>query len=358
LVFPRWVKHAQMKLRRHYRRHMDEMETRLATRDTNRIVRPFEWGLEWTEHWPCVAEVPRDGSDPATHLCRLSQAAVENSDLFFSYQTPLDFRLTGNILRFTSPVRSPFPENNTVHAQWFPTPGRSKRAVIVLPHWNAKFHEHGTLCRALQFLGISAMRVSLPYHDRRMPPELERADYTVSVNIAGTIDATRQAVIDTRACLDWLESQGYQKFGIVGTSLGSCYAFLTSAHEERLRVNVFNLFSLYFADVVWTGLTTQHIRQGLEGQIELDRLRDAWTATTPLSYVDKFARFPKQSLFLYATYDTTFLPEYSKAMLEQIRQRGLDHQVVVLPCGHYTLGRTPFQFLDGYHICSFLKKRL
>ena len=63
--------------------------------------------------------------------------------------------------------------------------------------------------------------------------------------------------------------------GIAGTSLGSCYAFLTSAHDRRLRANVFNLFSLYFADVVWTGLTTRHIRQGLEGRIALEQLRAA-----------------------------------------------------------------------------------
>ncbi|MBI4459640.1 MAG: abhydrolase domain-containing 18 [Acidobacteria bacterium] len=337
---------------------MENLELRLALRATNRIVRPFEWGLEWTEQWPPAAEIPQDGSDPATHLCRLSRAAVEKSDLFFSYRTPSDFRLEGNILRFTSPVHSPAPRNNTVYAQWFPAPGAGKKAVIVLPHWNAKPHEHVKLCRGLQLLGFSVLRVSLPYHDWRMPPELERADYTVSVNIAGTIDATRQAVIDIRSCVDWLESQGYQKFSIVGTSLGSCYAFLTSAHDRRLRVNVFNLFSLYFADAVWTGLTTQHIRQGLEGEIKLERLREAWASITPLSYVDKFARFPKQSLFLYATYDTTFLPKYSRAMLRHIRKRNLEHKVVVLPCGHYTLGRTPFQFLDGYHICSYLQKHL
>ena len=41
---------------------------------------------------------------------------------------------------------------------------------------------------------FSVLRISLPYHDRRMPPELTRADYAVSANIGRTIDATRQAV--------------------------------------------------------------------------------------------------------------------------------------------------------------------
>ena len=347
-----------MSLRELYRRRLDEWEFRLASKDTNRVVRPFEWGIEWAENWPCAAPVARDGCNPGAYLGLLNQAAVGESERFFGYRTPSDFQLTGNTLRFTSAVTTPHPTNNTAHALWFPAPGTNQCAVIVLPHWNAKIPQYVSLCRGLRMLGISALRLSLPYHDARMPPELERADYAVSANVARTVDATRQAVIDARSSLDWLESQGYRRFGIVGTSLGSCYAFLTSAHDERLRVNVFNLFSLYFADVVWNGLTTRHIRQGMEGQIELEQLRQAWRAITPQSFVDRYAQRPKKSLFIYTTYDTTFLPEYSKAMLEEMGRRNLEHEVVVLPCGHYTMGQTPFQLFDGYHICSFLKRWL
>jgi dienelactone hydrolase len=77
------------------------------------------------------------------------------------------------------------------------------------------------------------LRISLPYHDHRMPPKLTRADYAVSANIGRTIDATRQAVIDVRSCYDWLEHRGYTDLGIVGTSLGSCYAFLATARSEN-----------------------------------------------------------------------------------------------------------------------------
>ncbi len=36
----------------------------------------------------------------------------------------------------------------------------------------------------------------------------------------------------------------------------------------------------------------------------------------------------------------------------------MDYKAVVLPCGHYTVGKTPFKFLDGYHICNYLKRNL
>ncbi len=228
----------------------------------------------------------------------------------------------------------------------------------MLPHWNADTQQHVSLCRVLSRLGIPALRLSLPYHDSRMPKELHRADYAVSSNLGRTIDAARQAIIDSRSCLDWLESHGYTSLGIVGTSLGSCYAFLTSAHDERLRVNVHNLYALNFADPVWTGITTRHVRQGLDSRIGLDALRDCWESISPFSYLDKYGEFNKKSLFISGSYDTTFLPRYSRAMIDQIRLRKIHYEQVVLPCGHYTLGRAPFKYIDGYKICSFLLRNL
>jgi hypothetical protein len=340
-----------------YGSYMDRWEQSLCFRATNRVVRAFEWGLDWASRWPTAKAFPQNGSDAESYLRRLTAAAVEHSGTFFAYDTPSDFDLRGSMLRFTSAAPTPYPENNVVHGQWFPAK-RPEKAVIVLPHWNAPGQAHNGLAIGLQKLGLSALRLSLPYHDYRMPAELERADYAVSSNIGRTIDATRQAVIDIRSAMDWLQRQGAKRIGIVGTSLGSCYAFLASAHDPRLEVNVFNHCSTYFADVVWTGLSTLHVKEGLATHLDLERLRALWGVISPTLYFDKFAAHAKKSKFLYARYDTTFLPYLSEQTIRFAKQHGLDHEVVVLPCGHYTLGESPFKFLDGYHICSFLKRHL
>jgi pimeloyl-ACP methyl ester carboxylesterase len=339
---------------------MNAWEMDLATRSTDRVVRPFDWGLDWTAGWPVHSDEP----EPEKRIRDLNRLAIAGSAEFFDYTPPSDFQVENFWLRFTSAVNTPYCDNNTVRARYFPAGSRFKRgpkAVVVLPHWNASPQQHVALCEAIAKLGISALRISLPYHDGRMPPELTRADYAVSANIGRTIDATRQAVIDVRSCYDWLQQRGYTDLGIVGTSLGSCYAFLASAHDPRIRVNVFNHCSTYVADVVWTGLSTRHIRRGIEGQIDLDRLRKAWDCISPVHYMDRFASFAptdKKSFFLYATYDTTFLPEFSRQVLKSVRERGLNHKLVVMPCGHYTLGEAPFKFVAGYQICSFLKRNL
>ena len=41
-----------------------------------------------------------------------------------------------------------------------------------------------------------------------------------------------KGIIDIRSCLDWLQQRGYTRLGLVGTSLGSCYAFIAAAHDR------------------------------------------------------------------------------------------------------------------------------
>jgi dienelactone hydrolase len=364
-----------------YAQWMYDWETRLTSVDNNRIVRPLEWGVEWTREWPCRnGFVPgSESGDAERYFHAYNQRIVAASDEFYSYVKPSDFRLErrevqvfstrevpdpkldrkvrgtfASFLRFTSSARTPYSENNLVNARWFPAPGRN--AVVLLPHWNSDAVAYTSLCRMLNFLGIAVLRLSMPYHDIRMPAEIQRADYAVSANIGRTLDAARQGVLDIRCSLDWLQSQGYKNLGIIGTSLGSCYAFLAAAHDPRIRVAAFNHASTYFADVVWHGQSTRHIRRGLEPQLDVDRLRQLWSAISPMSYFPQYTRWPKKSLIIYAEYDLTFLPEFSRQTVAEFANHGLEHKVAVLPCGHYTTGETPYKYIDGWHLARFLRR--
>jgi hypothetical protein len=335
-----------------YARWIDRWETKLATRDTNRVVRPMEWGVEWLPNFGF------DTADPASAMRQYSAGVLNDSDSFFAYQTPSDFQLAGERLSFTSPVHTPYPENNRVLGRLYRAANDRQRAVIVLPQWNSDVNGHIGLCKLLNRYGLTALRMSKAYHDERMPAELERADYHVSSNIGRTISAARQSVIDLRCCLDWLQSQGYQRLGVLGSSLGSCVAFIAAAHDPRIRVGVFNHVSMYFSDVVWTGFSTQHVRQGFDGQITGDQLRSYWAPISPASYLDRMTGSALKSLLIWARYDTTFLPEFSLQVLESFRARKLDHEVFALPCAHYTTGEFPFNLLDGFTMCRYLARTL
>lgn len=364
-------------------------ETALTTRDTNRIVRPLEWGFDWLDEF--VAETA--GSD-LDRMAATSRAIADQSDGFYGYKTPTDFRLErrfpqlfptnvrpetlaedaelrrqaavgdleeAEFLRFTSPVRTMYPENDVVNARWYPAPEhtdprRPKQAIIVMPQWNADAFSHNALCAIFNRFGVSALRLSKPYHDIRRPQELERSDYAVSSNIGRTMVACRQAVVDIRSCVDWLESQGYEHFGVLGTSLGSCYAFIAAAHDPRLRVCAFNHASTAFGDVVWTGQSTRHIRAAFE-QAGLTRedVRHAFAAVSPVEYMERFAATKnRRSLVIHATYDLTFLQEFSLEVLRRFDELGIPYVSKVLPCGHYTTGETPYKYMDGWYMGWFV----
>lgn len=342
---------------RAYAQFIHAWERRLASRDPHKVVRPFEWGWEWLRRTPCDGLPAQPGG--LHDLAAWNRRVLADSAGFFAAAPVRDFERQGEWLRFSSPAPGPYPENNIAWARWFPARARPARgAVVVLPQWNADGESHIGLCRLLQRAGISALRLSLPYHDRRRPVHLQRAEYTVDANVGRTIHAARQAVLDTRAALDWLTAAGYARLGILGTSLGSCYAFLATAHEPRLRVNVFNHVSAYFGDVVWTGMTTRHVRAGLAAALDQEGAREAWRVISPASYYPRMQGAPKQNLLLCARHDLSFLPEFSRAVLAEFRQRQIAHDVRWLPCGHYTLGQLPFNFLDAWSIVRFLRRHV
>ncbi len=154
---------------------------------------------------------------------------------------------------------------------------------------------------------------------------------------------------------------------MLGTSLGSAYGFLSSAHDHRLRVNAFNHASAAVGDVVWAGQSTRHIRQALEeAGLTQARVRDLWGGASPVNYYKKFAshsqpapngdpsEWIKKVLLIYARYDLTFPYEYSLEVVKSFREHGIAFDEKLLPCGHYTTGETPFQYIDGWWMGSFV----
>lgn len=345
-------------------------ERQLASVDRNRVVRPFDWGVNW------IPEAERDHVDHDDHSLVVRawvERAMQDSDAWFAVEPariygtsdlPADARPGERMVTFESGLTTPDAENNTVYTRYFPaapkpradgTPA-TRRAVVVTAQWNADEDGHVGLCRLLQRIGMSALRLTLPYHERRKPPELARADYIVSSNLAQTLQVCRQAVVDMRRAVAWLDQQGYERIGLLGTSLGSCLSMLTATHEPLVKVMALNHVSPWFADVIWEGLSTKHVRAGMEGHIDLPGLREIWRPISPQSYMDRIANRP--SLLVYGLYDLSFPLHLSRDAARAFRTYNPATRVRVLPCGHYTSGHSPFKYLDAYYLARFLHREL
>lgn len=323
-----------------WKNYMHRRERWYHQRDNNRLVRPFDWGLSYI-----VDHV--NGDDPRELFARHTNRVMQASEDFYALPPINDYNLDGDQLTWTSAIQTPSAENNIAHARFFPekkTGKRPRNAVVVLPQWNAQPESHVEACRIFNMIGMAALRLTLPYHLHRKPPEIERADHLVSTNVGRSIQSMRQAVLDTRAAVHWLHMQGYEQIGILGTSVGSCIAFLAFAHEPLLRAGAFNHVSGYVADVVWHGLSTAHVRAGFADHLTLEELREYWTPISPLPYMPRVASMGHRPIrFIIARYDLTFPIALSHQAIAEARRNNLPLDVVWLPCGHYTTGELPWK---------------
>jgi len=337
-------------------RWMHAREIAHTKRDDNRVVRPFAWGVEFIRDHV-------NGDDPRAIFREHTDVAMADSDRFFSVPPISDFQLEGDHLTWTSAIHTPSPENNIVHARLF-TPKRERKnkpraGIVVLPQWNAQPDSHVEACRIFNGLGMTALRLTLPYHEERRPPDIERAEHLVSSNIGRTIQSMRQAVLDTRAAVRWMREQGIERVGILGTSIGSCTAFLAFAHEPLLDVGVFNHVSGYFADVVWKGISTQHVKQGIETHLTLEELREFWKPISPVPFIPRLLDMKQRPMrFIAARYDLTFPIDLSRQVIAEVKSLGIDLDVVWLPCGHYTTAEMPWKAIDAWKIATFFRKHL
>jgi len=80
--------------------------------------------------------------------------------------------------------------------------------------------------------------LELPYHAQRKPTEPGAIRNFISEDLARMVEATRQAVADTRALVHWLKGQGCPAVGVWGFSLGAWVAGLTACYEKKIDAAV------------------------------------------------------------------------------------------------------------------------
>ena len=115
-------------------------ERRLADVTKDRVVRPFEWGLEW---------IPENGHRTGTPAADLIgdyvSGVMADTDAFFTPPPTTDYTLTpaadGDLLTFPSALVTPHDANNTVRCRYFPAKD-AKAAVLVMPQWNSDAGGH------------------------------------------------------------------------------------------------------------------------------------------------------------------------------------------------------------------------
>jgi cephalosporin-C deacetylase-like acetyl esterase len=194
--------------------------------------------------------VPTRAEDPAVHQgeVRFEPVADEQhvvpepfrlvAQTFSFRQTPQP-QYVGNVavslITFPSPVKTPEPNNNTVHCEYFrPAKPGKYPACVVLHILGGDFPLARLFAYNLAQHGVAALFVKMPYYGERRQPESKAR--MISTDPRETVRGMLQAVKDIRYAAAWLAAQDEvdpQQLGVFGISLGGITASLAAAAEPR-----------------------------------------------------------------------------------------------------------------------------
>lgn len=145
---------------------------------------------------------------------------------------------THRSFHFPSPVTTPWEINNRVGGDYFEGHGpdtRQRPTVLLLHGWNASIAYYMNYCRTghrFARRGINCALMHLPYHVDRKPNRWK--EYFLTENIAHTVQAVQQAVIEARIVLRWLRDRHSGPVGIWGISLSGWIASIVACVEKEL----------------------------------------------------------------------------------------------------------------------------
>lgn len=287
-------------------------------------------------------------------FCDLAEEAASNPAFFDETDRTLpQVAKDGTWIKFLSDVSTDVLENNTVCAKVTDS-GSLDHALVIFHHWNASSRNH-QIADFFSRRGITVVEIAMPYHFERSRPGSLHADFMLSPNLGRTVQSVRQAVLDGRKLIRWLKHEGYGKISVFGMSLGSWIAGLVTAHEKCVSKTALFLTGGSLADMVWSGRATRQIRASLETKIELQDLKRAWSPLNLENYAQKLARSDLKLQIVLAKRDTVVLPELSENFVRTLRQTGVEPDVLMLNCGHYSLGIPPYILNAGLRLSRFLR---
>lgn len=238
-------------------------------------------------------------------------------------------------VRFPSPIESPEPINNTIHAEYFrpvEAVDRARAGVVVLHILGADFALSRYMAARLAEEGVSALFVKLPYYGERRAPGTR----FLSADIERSMQSMRQGVCDVRRAAAWLASRPEVdpgRIGVAGISLGGIISSVAAAVDPSIESAALLLAGGGLADILW------HMPER-----EARLYRDAWIASgrdfddlevltrpfDPLTYAERLQW--RRVLMIAGNVDEVVPPRATERLWEAAGKP----PIFWYDCGHYS----------------------
>jgi dienelactone hydrolase len=240
-------------------------------------------------------------------------------------------------VRFPSPVVSPVPQNNTVHAEYFRPRGDGRHpGVVVLHILGADFALSRYLSARLADAGVAALFVKLPYYGERRPDGPAAETRFLSANIGRSTEAMRQGILDVRRAVAWLAGRPEidpARLGVTGISLGGIIASVAAAVDPSIdRVGIL-LAGGGLADILWN-MPEREARIYRQAWLDSGRtfadLEDLVRPYDPLTHAAGLKG--KRVLMIAGNVDEVIPPHSARQLWEAAGKPPIRW----LDCGHYS----------------------
>ena len=236
---------------------------------------------------------------------------------------------------YPSPVVTPYPVNNTVTAFLFQPHTPGPHPVMLVEHeWlPVELTNEFVLCATLARAGVAAFLVVQPYsYNRRVLPRVPDVEL-LSGSTQQTVEAVRQAVLDNRRALDWLQSRpdiDPTRMGVAGISLGGILAPLIAGVDHRARVLVTIVGGGDVSDLVYDSFITYGLRPSLLYHgVTFDSIKRDYTNIEPTNRLAGFD--PKNALLFNGRFDVFVNPKQAHHLAKALGGA----PIVWINTGHY-----------------------
>jgi len=236
---------------------------------------------------------------------------------------------------YLSPVVTPYPQNCTVTAFLFlpKTPGPYPVMLVEHEWLPVTLTNEFVLCATLARSGVAAFLVVQPYsYNRRILPRVPDVEL-LSGNSRQTVAAVRQAVLDNRRALDWLQTRpdiDPTRMGVVGISLGGILAPLIAGVDHRAKVLVTIVGGADVSDLVYDSFITYGLRPSLlYHRVTFDSLKRDYAPIEPTNWLGGFDS--RNALLFNGRFDVFVNPKQARHLAKALGGA----KIVWIPTGHY-----------------------
>jgi hypothetical protein len=195
----------------------------------------------------------------------LAQGEKSTREEFFAVTPMAELKFKGSLLRWQSPIRSGFKENDIAGARLFLSRAGWSAPTLFFLHALMSAHDFGycRIAHRLNRAGWNAVLVHLPFHYSRVPRGWANGALALTSNLPRNGETIRQAVKEVRQLLALFRTRGCAEFGLIGTSFGGWIGALLSFLERD-----FSFITLLqpIADVenaIWESPASRTIRSQL-----------------------------------------------------------------------------------------------